>query len=57
MCALFVTEGVRGVLVRLYTLDYMYYMLLFPHSLKVECEKMVQEKSEMQRHYVMVSDS
>ena len=27
-------------------------VLLF--SLKLECEKLVQEKTEMQRHYVMV---
>ena len=25
------------------------------HSLKMECEKLAQEKTEMQRHYVMVS--
>ena len=25
------------------------------NSLKMECEKLVQEKTEMQRHYVMVS--
>ncbi len=24
------------------------------HSLKLECEKLAQEKTEMQRHYVMV---
>jgi hypothetical protein len=29
--------------------------ILYIFSLKVECEKMVQEKAEMQRHYVMVS--
>ena len=28
---------------------------LFLFSLKLECEKLVQEKTEMQRHYVMVS--
>ena len=28
------------------------YFVLF--SLKLECEKLVQEKTEMQRHYVMV---
>ena len=27
------------------------------HSLKLECEKLAQEKTEMQRHYVMVSQS
>ena len=26
------------------------------HSLKMECEKLAQEKTEMQRHYVMVSN-
>ena len=26
------------------------------HSLKMECEKLAQEKTEMQRHYVMVSE-
>uniref|UniRef100_A0A3P8WP50 Groucho/TLE N-terminal Q-rich domain-containing protein n=1 Tax=Cynoglossus semilaevis TaxID=244447 RepID=A0A3P8WP50_CYNSE len=25
------------------------------HSLKLECEKLASEKTEMQRHYVMVS--
>jgi hypothetical protein len=25
-------------------------------SLKLECEKLAQEKTEMQRHYVMVSE-
>lgn len=28
---------------------------LFGDSLKMECEKLAQEKTEMQRHYVMVS--
>jgi hypothetical protein len=28
---------------------------LFNFSLKMECEKLAQEKTEMQRHYVMVS--
>jgi len=28
---------------------------LFNFSLKLECEKLAQEKTEMQRHYVMVS--
>ena len=28
---------------------------LSPHSLKLECEKLASEKTEMQRHYVMVS--
>lgn len=33
-----------------------YKNLYFPcHSLKMECEKLAQEKTEMQRHYVMVS--
>ena len=27
------------------------------HSLKMECEKLAQEKTEMQRHYVMVSEA
>ena len=26
------------------------------HSLKLECEKLASEKTEMQRHYVMVSE-
>ena len=26
----------------------------FCYSLKLECEKLAQEKTEMQRHYVMV---
>ena len=25
------------------------------HSLKLDCEKLAQEKQEMQRHYIMVS--
>ena len=29
--------------------------VIFLFSLKLECEKLVQEKTEMQRHYVMVS--
>jgi hypothetical protein len=29
--------------------------LLYFFSLKIECEKLAQEKTEMQRHYVMVS--
>ena len=29
-------------------------MSFFFCSLKLECEKLVQEKTEMQRHYVMV---
>lgn len=28
--------------------------LFFPYSLKLECEKLASEKTEMQRHYVMV---
>lgn len=28
---------------------------LTPSSLKVECDKLAQDKTEMQRHYVMVS--
>lgn len=28
---------------------------LKPNSLKMECDKLAQEKTEMQRHYVMVS--
>ena len=27
------------------------------HSLKLDCEKLAQEKQEMQRHYIMVSGS
>ena len=34
-------------------LDFEHVCFLF--SLKLECEKLVQEKTEMQRHYVMVS--
>lgn len=30
-------------------------LFLLPHSLKLECEKLASEKTEMQRHYVMVS--
>lgn len=30
-------------------------MLFVPFSLKMECEKLASEKTEMQRHYVMVS--
>lgn len=30
-------------------------IFLLPHSLKLECEKLASEKTEMQRHYVMVS--
>ena len=33
------------------TRDFIYYIF----SLKLDCEKLVQEKTEMQRHYVMVS--
>lgn len=31
------------------------FLVLF-NSLKMECEKLAQEKTEMQRHYVMVSE-
>ena len=27
------------------------------YSLKMECEKLAQEKTEMQRHYVMVNNT
>jgi len=27
------------------------------YSLKMECEKLAQEKTEMQRHYVMVNEN
>lgn len=30
-------------------------IFLLPHSLKLECEKLASDKTEMQRHYVMVS--
>ena len=30
--------------------------VFFLIRLKLECEKLAQEKTEMQRHYVMVSD-
>lgn len=30
-------------------------MLFVSDSLKLECEKLASEKTEMQRHYVMVS--
>lgn len=30
-------------------------LFFLPSSLKMECEKLAQEKTEMQRHYVMVS--
>lgn len=30
---------------------------LSAHSLKLECDKLASEKSEMQRHYIMVSDT
>ena len=29
-------------------------VFVFSFSLKLDCEKLVQEKTEMQRHYVMV---
>ena len=32
-----------------------FFNILFNFSLKLECEKLAQEKTEMQRHYVMVS--
>ena len=30
-------------------------IFLLHHSLKLECEKLASDKTEMQRHYVMVS--
>lgn len=32
-----------------------FYDNVFDFSLKLECEKLASEKTEMQRHYVMVS--
>ena len=32
------------------------YLFHIIYRLKLECEKLAQEKTEMQRHYVMVSD-
>lgn len=40
------------VLMRTYTNITFYFL---PPSLKLECEKLASEKTEMQRHYVMVS--
>ena len=34
---------------------YRYYINIDTLRLKVDCEKLSQEKTEMQRHYVMVS--
>ena len=36
-------------------LYHVYISYVFIFSLKMECEKLAQEKTEMQRHYVMVS--
>ena len=32
-----------------------FYNFIFCFRLKLECEKLAQDKTEMQRHYVMVS--
>lgn len=34
---------------------FIHWFFFIIHSLKIECEKLSQEKTEMQRHYVMVS--
>lgn len=46
-----------GILQPAWTMVFLLSWYYFANSLKMECEKLVQEKTEMQRHYVMVSAS
>ena len=53
----YTSEVMQSESYRWLSTQYLHYRVFSHFSLKLECEKLATEKTEMQRHYVMVSFS